>query len=120
MKAHVNVFLAIVIVAAGMFGGAAAPQAAAQQQGQYGCTVAATADGGFVLQCGLGVEGATYVCAPTGDGNAFAVASMVAPATTATCFSTHSGAHGNARHGHGGHAVARARRTRYAPRPRTR
>jgi hypothetical protein len=84
MKAHVNVFLAIVIVAAGMFGGAAAPQAAAQQQGQYGCTVAATADGGFVLQCGLGVEGATYVCAPTGDGNAFAVACMVAPAATAT------------------------------------
>ena len=84
MKAYVNTFLAIVVVAAGMYGGAGAPSAAAQQSpAQYGCTVTATDGGGFVLQCALG-QTATYVCAPSGDGRAFAVQCSPAPAPTAT------------------------------------
>lgn len=65
---------------AALFALAGAP---VQAQTVYGCTVAADGAGGFTLQCALG-QAAAYVCTPSGDGNAFAVACAVAPVATAT------------------------------------
>lgn len=88
MKILADVFLAIVIVAGLMGAPQIAPQmavdSAPQQANAYGCTVAATEDGGFVLQCERELAGAAYICAPSGDGNAFAVDCRPALAPTAT------------------------------------
>lgn len=84
MRLRADVLLPIVIVLAGMFGTAAAPEAAPAQQSQYGCWVTSDTNGGFVVQCELGALGKSYVCAPSGDENAFALTCTPAPLLTPT------------------------------------